>query len=59
MRGFREVVEQFGGDPDALAARYRVPLEAIGSDDVLVSDVAMAKLLEGAARDLPCPERLI
>ena len=56
MRGFREVVEQFGGDPDALAARYRVPLEAIGSDDVLVSDVAMAKLLEGAARDLPCPD---
>ncbi|MDQ0733689.1 AraC family transcriptional regulator [Arthrobacter agilis] len=56
MRGFREVVEQFGGDPAALAAQYRVPLEAIDSDDVLVSDVAMARLLEGAARELPCPD---
>ncbi|WP_434992411.1 AraC family transcriptional regulator [Arthrobacter sp. Ld5] len=56
MRGFRDVVEQFGGDPAALAVQYRVPLKAIDSDDVLVSDVAMAKLLEGAARSLPCPD---
>ncbi len=56
MRGFRDVVEQYGGDAAALAARFRVPLEAVDSDDVLVSDVAMAKLLEGAARELPCPD---
>lgn len=56
MRGFSDVVGQFGGDAAALAAQYRVPLEALGSDDVLVSDVAMARLLEGAARDLPCPD---
>jgi AraC-like DNA-binding protein len=56
MRGFRDVVEQFGGDAEALAAQYRVPVEALDSDDVLVSDVAMAKLLEGAARVLPCPD---
>ena len=56
MRGFRDVVEQFGGDAAVLAAQYRVPLEAIDSDDVLVSDIAMAKLLEGTARALPCPD---
>ncbi len=56
MRGFRDVVEQFGGDADALAALHHVPLEAVDDDDVLVSDVAVAKLLEGAARTLPCPD---
>ncbi|BBE21786.1 HTH-type transcriptional regulator VirS [Arthrobacter sp. MN05-02] len=56
MRGFRTVVEQFGGDAEALAGRYRVPLAALDSDDVLVPDIAMAKLLEGAARELPCPD---
>ncbi len=56
MRGFRAVVGQFGGDAEALAAQYRVPLEALDGDDVLVSDIAMAKLLEGAARVLPCPD---
>ncbi len=56
MRGFRDVVEQFGGDAVALAAFHHVPLEAINDDDVLVSDVAVARLLEGAARTLPCPD---
>ncbi|THJ66752.1 AraC family transcriptional regulator [Arthrobacter echini] len=56
MRGFRGVVEQFGGDAEALAALHHVPLKALDDDDVLVSDVAMAKLLEGAARTLPCPD---
>ena len=56
MRGFRDVVEQFGGDAEALAARHRVPREALDSDDVLVPDVALARLLEAAARELPCPD---
>ncbi|WP_422391301.1 AraC family transcriptional regulator [Arthrobacter sp. N1] len=56
MRGFRDVVEQFGGDAEALAAQFGVPLDALDGDDVLVSDVAMARLLEGAARALPCPD---
>jgi AraC-like DNA-binding protein len=56
MRGFRDVVEHFGANADALAARYRVPPEAIDRDDVLVSDVAMARLLEGAAREIPCSD---
>ncbi len=56
MRGFRAVVEAHGADAAMLAERYGVGAEALDSDDVLVSDIAMARLLEGAARDLPCPD---
>ncbi|KNC20287.1 hypothetical protein AC792_01750 [Arthrobacter sp. RIT-PI-e] len=56
LRGFRAVVEQYDGDAEALAARHHVPPEALDGDDVLVSDVAVARLLEGAARELPCPD---
>ncbi|MFI5084618.1 MAG: AraC family transcriptional regulator [Actinomycetales bacterium] len=56
MRGFATVVATLGGDPTAFAERYHVPLEALANDDVFVADVAMARLLEGAARELPCPD---
>lgn len=56
MRGFGAVVRAHGGNAEALAERYSVPLEALEQDDILVSGTAMARLLEGAARELPCPD---
>ncbi|MBG6216897.1 AraC-like DNA-binding protein [Arthrobacter sp. CAN_A6] len=56
IRGFRSVVEAHQGDAALLAERYGVGIDALDSDDVLVSDVAMGRLLEGAARELPCPD---
>ncbi|MBG6183180.1 AraC-like DNA-binding protein [Arthrobacter sp. CAN_A214] len=56
IRGFRSVVEAHQGDAALLAERYGVGIEALDSDDVLVSDAAMGRLLEGAARELPCPD---
>ncbi|GAA1891704.1 AraC family transcriptional regulator [Lapillicoccus jejuensis] len=56
IRGLRSVVAELGGDADDLARRSGLPPEALDSDDLLVSDVAMAVLLETAAAELACPD---
>lgn len=56
IRGFRDVVEELGGDPVAIARRCDVPAEALDADDVLVEDVALARVLEVAAAELACPD---
>lgn len=56
LRGFREVVRELGGDPVDLARRARLDPAALGADDVLVPDLAMAAVLELAAHDLACPD---
>lgn len=56
IRGFREVVEELGGDPVAIARRAQLDVTALDADDVLVEDVAMARVLEVAAAELGCPD---
>lgn len=56
IRGFRDVVVELGGDPVAIARRAGVPDTALDADDVLVEDVALARVLEIAAAELACPD---
>ncbi|MGK5533270.1 AraC family transcriptional regulator ligand-binding domain-containing protein [Streptomyces sp. URMC 129] len=56
LRGFRATVTELGGDPEDCAARAGLPVAALDADDLMVSDEAVAKALEIAARDLDCPD---
>ena len=56
LRGFRDVVTELGGDPEAYAAAARLPVEALDTDDLLVPDLAVAEVLEVAARELDRPD---
>lgn len=56
IRGFRDVVEELGGDPVAVARRADMDVAALDADDVLVDDVALARVLEVAAAELGCPD---
>ncbi|MEU1996456.1 AraC family transcriptional regulator [Nocardia gamkensis] len=54
LRGFRDVVTQLGGDPEALAVEAGLPLAALDSDDVLIPELVSVRTLEFAARRLEC-----
>ncbi|MDO9381097.1 MAG: AraC family transcriptional regulator [Nocardioidaceae bacterium] len=56
IRGFRDVVEGLGGDADAMARRAGLDPAALDADDLLVPEVAMAEVLEVAARTLDRPD---
>lgn len=56
IRGFRTVVAELGGDAVSIAERTGLPLEALDSADVLVTDVSIALALEVAAAELECPD---
>ncbi|MFE5284006.1 AraC family transcriptional regulator [Nocardia sp. NPDC056611] len=56
LRGFRTTVAELGGDADELAAKAGLSPVALDSDDVLVADLAVARVLESAARELDCPD---
>lgn len=56
LRGFRAVVSELGGDPEALARSARLDVAALDADDLLVPDVAVATVLELAADALACPD---
>jgi AraC-like DNA-binding protein len=56
LRGFREVVAGAGGDAEELVTRYRIPVTALDREDVLVGLAGYGRLLEGAARELACPD---
>ncbi|MFE3224402.1 AraC family transcriptional regulator [Nocardia sp. NPDC059228] len=56
LRGFRATVAELGGDADELAARAGLSPVALDSDDVLVSDLTVARVLESAAQVLDCPD---
>jgi AraC-like DNA-binding protein len=56
LRGFRDVVTRLGGDPEALVLRAGIPVAALDADDLLVSDVALATVLEDAAHRLDRPD---
>ncbi|WP_431955461.1 AraC family transcriptional regulator ligand-binding domain-containing protein [Nocardia lijiangensis] len=56
LRGVRAVVEQLGGDADALARRANAPDGALDDDELMVRDSTIATILESAARELHCPD---
>ena len=56
LRGFRATVAELGGDPEAYAEAAGLPAEALDADDLLVPDLAVAEVLEIAARDLGRPD---
>ena len=56
IRGFRTVVAELGGDAENFADRAGLPVEALDSSDLLVTDVAIALALEVAAEELDCPD---
>ncbi|MCH1866176.1 AraC family transcriptional regulator [Nocardioides sp. CFH 31398] len=56
LRGFRTVVETLGGDADDLARRAGLDPAALGTDEDLVDDVAVATALELAAGELGRPD---
>ncbi|WP_254878630.1 AraC family transcriptional regulator [Streptomyces sp. NA04227] len=47
---------ELGGDAEEYARRADFPVAALDADDLLVSDEALALLLEIAADDLDCPD---
>lgn len=56
LRGFRAAVAELGGDAEALADAAGLPRAALDTDDLLVPERAVGRVLETAARDLGCPD---
>ncbi|MFI7579303.1 AraC family transcriptional regulator ligand-binding domain-containing protein [Kocuria kalidii] len=56
LRGFRAAVAELGGDAEALADAAGLPRAALDTDDLLVPDRAVGRVLETAARELGCPD---
>ncbi|MEC3952340.1 AraC family transcriptional regulator [Nocardia sp. CDC153] len=56
MRGYRELVDELGGDGKELLARYGISLDAVASDDALVPAESMGWALEVGAVELDCPD---
>ncbi|WP_207392763.1 AraC family transcriptional regulator [Aeromicrobium sp. IC_218] len=56
LRGFARLVTEHGGDPEAMARRARLPLQALHDDELLVEDLALARVLELAAAELDLPD---
>ncbi len=56
LRGFRATVAELGGDAEEYVAAVGLPAAALDTDDLLVSDEAVATVLELAACRLGCPD---
>ncbi|MBG0565391.1 AraC family transcriptional regulator [Actinoplanes aureus] len=56
LQKFRETVEELGGDPVLFARQAGLPTDALDTDDLLISDTALAAVLEIAAVALRCPD---
>jgi AraC-like DNA-binding protein len=56
LRGFRDTVAELGGDAERYAEAAGLPTDALDADDLLVPDLAVAEVLEIAARDLDRPD---
>ncbi|MFI6938483.1 AraC family transcriptional regulator [Streptomyces sp. NPDC050418] len=54
LRGFGPLVEELGGDVDALLHRFGIPRQVLESDDGLVSITAHDRMLDVAAQQLGC-----
>jgi AraC-like DNA-binding protein len=56
LRGYRDVVREFGGDPDPFLARYGIPADIGIEEDAFVPFNAYVHLLEASADELDCPD---
>lgn len=56
LRGFRATVAELGGNAEEFATACGLPVAALDTDDMLVSDQAVAAVLELAAHRLDCPD---
>ncbi|WP_231500084.1 AraC family transcriptional regulator [Saccharothrix sp. NRRL B-16314] len=56
LRGFRATVAELGGRAEDYARAAGLPVAALDVDDLLVSDAALAAVLEVAAAELRCPD---
>ncbi|POX40520.1 AraC family transcriptional regulator [Streptomyces sp. Ru73] len=56
LRGFRAAVAELGGDAEEYARAAGLPVAALDSDDLLVDDLAMTRVLELAAAGLDRPD---
>lgn len=56
IKGFDALVRELGGDPTRIARQARLPVEALGDDELLVDDTALGRALEIAARELGVPD---
>jgi AraC-like DNA-binding protein len=56
LRGLTDLIDELGGDREALPARYGVPAAAVDSDNEVIRSRDAARLLEGAAATLGCPD---
>ncbi|MEX5293994.1 AraC family transcriptional regulator [Kocuria sp. CPCC 205268] len=56
LRGFRAAVAELGGSAEALADAAGLPRAALDTDDLLVPERAVGRVLETAARELGCPD---
>lgn len=56
LRGFRATVAELGGNAEEFAVLCGLPLEALDTDDLLISDQAVAAAMELAAHQLNCPD---
>ncbi|WP_109523441.1 MULTISPECIES: AraC family transcriptional regulator [Nocardia] len=56
LRGFRATVAELGGDAEEFARTVGLPIAALDADDLLISDEAVATVLELAAHRLARPD---
>ncbi|WP_254398889.1 AraC family transcriptional regulator [Streptomyces sp. AC602_WCS936] len=56
LRGFVELVDGLGGDPDELLARFGIAREVLDRDEDLIPITANDLVLDAAAAELGCPD---
>ncbi|MFI6211765.1 AraC family transcriptional regulator [Nocardia brasiliensis] len=56
LRGYRELVDELGGDGSALLRRLGIAPEAPDSDEAILTAESMGWALETAAAELTCPD---
>lgn len=56
LRGLAELIEELGGDAEALLGRFGVPVAILGSEDGLISARVAGEVLETVAAELDCPD---
>lgn len=56
LRGFGALVEELGGNPGALLARFGIDEGALQDDDGLIPITAHDLMLDAAASELDCPD---
>ncbi|MES2015571.1 MAG: AraC family transcriptional regulator [Pseudomonadota bacterium] len=56
LQGLAAAIAAHGGDVDAYAARFRLPLRLTDNTDIKVPGEALVRLLEACATELACPD---